>query len=378
MAAAEENGCLDPAENENLEKISLKPAATSEDSIDAKSCFPTKELIDKNGFGKPTENLENKLGSGDETDAKPAVIGDNVVPGAKVPTPFTDKDSLHYNIKGCKKVIVFNHRKFQSRFQLNERKGTELDVAAIKSTFKCLKWEVEVHNDSGINDIRSVMTSLQVGEETENLAALAIFILSHGEDNGTVFATDSMYRVDHDILFQLTADKCPFLAGKPKLIFVQACQGQSTDPGMNVRRRHTSQDSTSTYKIPNFADFLVFQASFWNHYSFRSSDTGSWFIQALCSKIGESEDKDSLYDILTEVSRSVSIEKESNVPNKPHLHQKKQTPLLYSTLLRKIYLKGSGDERRSTKLSCSVPAVPSRAERSDNSKSSNKQNCRVM
>ena len=70
------------------------------------------------------------------------------------------------------------------------------------------------------------MTRLQVGEETENLAALAIFILSHGEDNGTVFAKDSMYRVDHDVLFQLTADKCPFLAGKPKLIFVQACQGQ--------------------------------------------------------------------------------------------------------------------------------------------------------
>ena len=71
-----------------------------------------------------------------------------------------------------------------------------------------------------------MITSLQVSEETENLAALAVFILSHGEDNGTVFAQDSMYRVDHDILFQLTADKCPYLAGKPKLIFVQACQGQ--------------------------------------------------------------------------------------------------------------------------------------------------------
>ena len=145
-----------------------------------------------------------------------------------------------------------------------------------------------------------------------------------------------------------------------------------------MRRRHTSQDSTSTYKIPNFADFLIFQASFWNHYSFRSSDTGSWFIQALCSKIEESQVNDSLHDILTEVSRSVSLEKESNVPNKPHLHQKKQTPLLYSTLLRKIYLKGSGDKSRSTKPYSFVPTVPSRDERSDHSKSSNKQNCRLM
>ena len=73
---------------------------------------------------------------------------------------------------------------------------------------------------------RSIITSLQLSETTESLAAVAVFILSHGEDNGTVFAADAMYRVDNDILFMLTADKCPYLAGKPKLIFVQACQGQ--------------------------------------------------------------------------------------------------------------------------------------------------------
>ena len=45
---------------------------------------------------------------------------------------------------------------------------------------------------------------------------------------------------------------------------VQACQGQETDPGSSVdgrRRRHTSTDSTATYKIPNYVDFLVFQVS---------------------------------------------------------------------------------------------------------------------
>lgn len=119
---------------------------------------------------------------------------------------------------------------------------------------------------------------------------------------------------------------------------------QETDPGSRIRRRHTSQDSASSYKIPNFADFLIFQASFWNHYSFRSSDTGSWFIQALCSKIIMSDETDTLLDTLLLVSRSVSLEKESNVPNRPNLHQKKQTPLLYSTMLRKLYLKEPSDK----------------------------------
>ena len=85
---------------------------------------------------------------------------------------------------------------------------------------------------------------------------------------------------------------------------------------------------------------LLFQASFWNHYSFRSCEAGSWFIQALCQKKDASVPGDSLFDILLEASRNVALEKESNMPDTPRLHQKKQAPLLHSTLLRHLYLKG--------------------------------------
>ena len=82
-------------------------------------------------------------------------------------------------------------------------------------------------------------------------------------------------------------------------------------------------------------------------------------------------------DTLLEVSRTVSVEKESNVPTKPHLHQKKQTPLLYSTLLRKLYLKGDPN-KKAVKATRSSPTTGShRAELLDNSKSKNK-NCPVM
>ena len=46
------------------------------------------------------------------------------------------------------------------------------------------------------------MNTLQTSSETSQISALAVFILSHGEDNGTVFANDSMYRVDQDILYE--------------------------------------------------------------------------------------------------------------------------------------------------------------------------------
>eukprot|EP00092_Neocalanus_flemingeri_P019356 GFUD01020966.1.p1 GENE.GFUD01020966.1~~GFUD01020966.1.p1 ORF type:complete len:398 (+),score=94.29 GFUD01020966.1:59-1252(+) len=278
-----------------------------------------------------------------EVDAKPIPWPSGSSPSDSISVP-TSKDSKSYTLEGTKKVVIFNQKIFAPRLKLSPRKGTDIDVKSIQNTFKSLDWDIDLYNDCTVSQIREVILK-QIQLSEENIAALAIFILSHGEDNGTIFASDYPFRVDHDILFQLAADKSPNLAGKPKLVFVQACQGQETDAGSSVtererRRRHTSQDSTSTYKIPNYADFLIFQASFWDHYSFRSSETGSWFIQSLCSSIDKSSQDEPLFDILLSVSHSVAITKESNVPGRNHLDKKKQVPLLYSTMLRRMYLKG--------------------------------------
>jgi len=260
-----------------------------------------------------------------EVDAKPIGWSRESPPPPALSVP-TARDSVSYNLSGLKRVLIFNQKNFASRLKLNPRNGTEVDVRSIEGTFKSLDWDVTTYTDSTVAQIRDIiLKEVQLSEQ--EVSALAIFILSHGEDNGTIFASDYPFRVDHDILGQLTADKCPRLVGRPKLLFVQACQGQATDQGVNVtdrRRRHTSQDNTATYKIPNYADFLIFQASFWDHFSFRSSETGSWFIQALCDKIDRSHPSDPLFDVLLEVSAQVALNKESNVPGRPNLDKKKQ------------------------------------------------------
>jgi len=275
-----------------------------------------------------------------EVDAKPVGWLSRSSSGQALTCP-TAADSKCYNLQGVRRALIFNQETFNPRLQLKRRAGTQVDVQAIQNTFKSLDWEVVLYNDLTVAKIREViMTEVQLSQE--DWAALAIFILSHGEENGTIFAQDYPYRVDSDILLNLAADKSPSLAGKPKLVFVQACQGQMTDAGTVVterRRRRTSQDGASSYKIPNYADFLIFQASFWDHFSFRSSETGSWFIQALCSSIDQASPDEALFDTLLSVTQSVAINKESNVPGRNNLDHKKQVPLLYSTMLRKMYLK---------------------------------------
>ena len=78
---------------------------------------------------------------------------------------------------------------------------------------------------------------------------------------------------------------------------------------------------------------LLFQASYHGHYSFRSSK-GSWFVQSLCAHFSESRPEDEIHTVLTRVKRFVALNKTSNVPKKPQLHDKKQSPLSTDSLIR--------------------------------------------
>lgn len=85
---------------------------------------------------------------------------------------------------------------------------------------------------------------------------LVVAILSHG-DLGLLYAHDTSYKPD-SIWAHFTADKCPTLSGKPKLFFIQACQGDKLDAGITLKERtETDGQPASTFRIPSHADFLI-------------------------------------------------------------------------------------------------------------------------
>ena len=78
-----------------------------------------------------------------------------------------------------------------------------------------------------------VLRELRFIQNHDNLSCLVIFVLTHGEENGHLHAFDDTFCIK-DIIRNIIPTKCPGLAGKPKLVFVQACQGQGTDSGTMV------------------------------------------------------------------------------------------------------------------------------------------------
>ena len=89
-----------------------------------------------------------------------------------------------------------------------------------------------------------------------NYDCILVAILSHGE-MGFLCSKDSSYKLD-TLTNYFTADRCPSLAGKPKLFFIQACQGDKLDSGVTLRNTtETDSSGSMSYTIPVHADYLI-------------------------------------------------------------------------------------------------------------------------
>lgn len=252
-----------------------------------------------------------------------------------------EHDSIVYSMKNTHrgKCIIFNHRCFDSRTRLSERKGTEKDAESLKDCFARLDFDVEMIQDATAIEIKAKLKSLSL-EISNDDECLIICVLTHGE-RGLLWARDQVYQVD-ELYQHFTADKCAPLAGKPKLFFVQACQGSNFDKGAIVRGALDVTDGPSAcYKIPIWADFMIVYSTIPGFYSWRNPAQGSWFIQALTSIINKYAHSMDLLSMLTLVNRKVAYDFESNCPGQGDFDGNKQVPCVTSMLTRKIYFTSS-------------------------------------
>ncbi|XP_069839435.1 caspase-8-like isoform X2 [Dendropsophus ebraccatus] len=175
-------------------------------------------------------------------------------------------------------IIVDNHN-FKNHEQ---RKGTEKDADAIEKVFKSRNYGVIRHKDLTGEGILKIM-KYYADKCHNDYDSFICFVLSHGE-KGIVFGTDWEEVPVKDITNCFNGLKCPSLVGKPKVFFIQACQGDKFDPGVT----YASDNNTAMYvgdakTLPVTADFLTAFACVEDYVSLRSTVTGSVYIQTLCT-----------------------------------------------------------------------------------------------
>lgn len=250
-----------------------------------------------------------------------------------IPMP-TSKDAEFYNMNHRRrgKAFVFNHMNFDPRLQLRPRNGTNCDRDNLRINLRQLDFEVEVYDDLPFKEIERILESAAM-EDHSDADCILVTVLSHGE-LGILYASDQPYKPDR-LWSHFSADKCRSLAGKPKMFFIQACQGDQLDHGATMTRTETDAGASS-YKIPNHADFLIAYSTIPGFYSWRNTTQGSWFVQAFCHVIQREAHSRDLLSIMTRVCRKVAFDFQSNVPGDYVMHEKKQIPCVTSMLTRDV------------------------------------------
>jgi hypothetical protein len=267
-------------------------------------------------------------------------IGDFCSPMPHVPVLTTPRNCFDYNM--CHKnrgfCLILENETFSDRHAstrvLGRRYGSHVDAEKAKKVFSNLGFQVHHHKDLNREQTMAVLKSMSKADHSEN-DCFACIVLTHG-NHGELFAQDGKYTID--ILFRyFLADICSTLCGKPKLFFIQACQGGMLDNGVLVRQTvRDSTDGVSYFKIPTYADFMIAYSTLPGFYSFRNTEKGSWFIRSLCDILQDFHMEFDLLTIMTLVSQRVAYDFTSSAAT-PELSQKKQVPCLTSMLTRRVF-----------------------------------------
>lgn len=256
------------------------------------------------------------------SETQPSYVSESVYSDAQSTTETPSlSDSTDYYVLTHKPrglCVIINNEDFPQT-NLLKRRGTQEDAKALKKVFTSFGFDVKIHNNLTARDIRAEMQKL--GDRNfMNEDALVVCVLSHGEKE-CVYGTDEQLVFLQDLTLPFKSGSAPTLAGKPKLFFIQACQGSDYQKGAvpcpptpaaeEVERTSRLEEDAGpvhSETVPWDADFLIGMATVPECRSFRSTETGSIYIQELCrqlTKSAESSEKDDIHTVLTRVNREV-------------------------------------------------------------------------
>ncbi|KAJ8377705.1 hypothetical protein AAFF_G00254390 [Aldrovandia affinis] len=211
--------------------------------------------------------------------------------------------------------LIINNNDFSNSQKELGNEGTDVDEKSLVDVFEWLGFETQTERDCSEQRMPMLLEDLSKKDHTA-MDCLVCCVLSHGK-RGAVYGVDGGELPLRDLTGPFSGAHCATLREKPKLFFIQACQGRKEQLAVPIESDSPESGSAQDYlttdalvpqdSIPDEADFLLGMATVPDFASFRDRKEGTWFIQSLCENLvllvpGEHD----LLSILTKVNDDVS------------------------------------------------------------------------
>lgn len=259
-------------------------------------------------------------------------------------------------------AVIINNEKFR---RMRSRPGTNEDAENLQGLFSWLNFDTKrPYKDLTGNEMRQTLEEV-ADMDHSNYDCLMVAILSHGVKGDVVSGRVGNISIKQ-IIEVFSDQKCPTLAGKPKIFIIQACRGRKVNIGV-LQENANSKDDTDASDDgdvtdeddedddidegddmtdvgpavhPNISDYIVAYSTIPDHVAFRGS-TGSIFITKLTEKFRRHAHKEDMITILERVIHDVT----QYQPKSDNLEYKnsRQSPEVRFSLKGKIYFNPSAD-----------------------------------
>ncbi|XP_039700358.1 caspase-10 isoform X5 [Pteropus medius] len=223
--------------------------------------------------------------------------------------PSLKKSPVYKMDRKCRgQCVIINNHSFTVT-SLSERRGTQKDAECLTHVFKWLGFNVNIYNDVTKENLEEVLIKFQSHPDHADGDCFVFCVLTHGKF-GAVYSSDGVLIPIREIMSHFTALQCPGLADKPKLFFIQACQGEEIQLSVSIEADAINPEPTHPplqNSVPNEADFLLGLATVPGYVSFRHTTEGSWYIQSLYNHLKDLVPRhEDILSILTAVNDDVS------------------------------------------------------------------------
>ncbi|NXA20378.1 CASPD protein, partial [Ibidorhyncha struthersii] len=226
---------------------------------------------------------------------------------------------------------------------LSRRNGAELDVEGMTKLLEGLGYVVDVHCNLTSEGMATVMKEFAQCKDHCTSDSTFLVFMSHGVKAGLCGTKSSDETTDIlslDTIYETFNNKCcHVLLGKPKVVIIQSCRGRNIGsvfvsdsagramcPLSSAHKISAGLEDDAIFEVHLESDFTTLHSSTPDTVSWRSSETGSLFIQRLIEQFRNHACNSHLQEIFRKIQ--YSFEKfPRQLPSQER-----------TTMLRKFYL----------------------------------------